>query len=168
MKQQAEIMFLHYMFAIIRLYLYACLFIITSLITGPLSVCAAVISTLVHHPISILSFLTSYEVTIASDSIVINFVLLTSYAQAAVFFLLPFGKFIPNFGQNHAFHTVKLIGSKLSFRVLLQLVLLCYVLSFGISQFVTSKFIKVQLLRSGNVHPKPVPWTIVYGSAIGI
>ena len=30
-------------------------------------------------------------------------------------------------------------------------------LSFGISQFVTGKFIWVQLLRSGNVHPNPGP-----------
>ena len=82
------------------------LFIITSLITGPLSVCAAVISTLVHHPISIFSFLTSYEVTIASDSIVINFVSLTLYAQATVLFLVPFDKFILSFGQNHAFYAV--------------------------------------------------------------
>ena len=37
-KPRAEVAFLLYMFAIIRLYLYAYLFIITSLITGPLSV----------------------------------------------------------------------------------------------------------------------------------
>ena len=86
-KRQAEVTFL---FAIICLYLYAYLFIITSLITGPLSVCATVISTPVHHPISIFSFLTSYEVTIASDSIIANFVSLTLYAQATVFFSCTF------------------------------------------------------------------------------
>ena len=107
------------MFAIIRLYLYAYLFIITSLIIGSLSVCAAVISILVHHPVSIFSFLTSYEVTIESDSIVINFVSFTLYVQATVFFLAPFGKFILNLGQSHVFHPVKLIGNKLRFRVLL-------------------------------------------------
>ena len=69
-------------------------FIITSLITGPLLVCAAVISALVHHYISIFSFLTSSEVAIASDSIVINFVSLTLYTQATVLFLVPLGKFI--------------------------------------------------------------------------
>ena len=145
------------MFAIIRLYLYVYLFIITSLITGPLSVCAAIISTPVHHPMSIFSFLTSYEVTIACNSIVIYFVSFTLYAQATVSFLVPLGKFILNSGQNHVFHVVKTIGSKLRFRVLLQLVLLCYMLSFGISQLVTGKFIRVQLLRSGNVHPNPGP-----------
>ena len=157
MKRRAEVTFLHYMFAIISLYLYAYLFISTSLITGPLSVCAAVTSTLVRHPISIFSFQTSYEVTIAPDCIVINFVSLTLYAQATVFFLVPFSKFILSFGQNHAFHAVELIGSNPRFRVLLQLVLLCYILSFGISQFVTGKFVKVQLFRSGNVHPNPGP-----------
>ena len=157
MKRRAEATLLHYMFAIIRLYLYVYLFIITSLITGPLSVCAAIISTPVHHPMSIFSFLTSYEVTIACNSIVIYFVSFTLYAQATVFFLVPLGKFILNSGQNHVFHVVKTIGSKLRFRVLLQLVLLCYMLSFGISQLVTGKFIRVQLLRSGNVHPYPGP-----------
>ena len=52
---------------------------------------------------------------------------------------------------------MELFGSNLRFRVLLQLVLLCYILSFGISQFITDKFIKVQLLRSGNVHLNPDP-----------
>ena len=52
---------------------------------------------------------------------------------------------------------MKLIGNKLRFRVLLQLVLLCYISSFGISQFVTGKFTRVQLLQFGNVHPTPGP-----------
>ena len=122
----------------------------------------------VHHPVSIFSFLTSYEVTIASDSIVINFVSLTSYVQATVFFLVPFDKFILNFDQSHVFRSVKLIGNKLSFRVLLQLVLLCYILSFGIFQFVTDKFIRVQLSGLEKSTLIRVPWTIVSGSAIGI
>ena len=86
-----------------------------------------------------------------------NLFSLTLYVQATVFFLAPFGKFIPNLGQSHVFYAVKLIGNKLRFRVLLQLVLLCYMLSFGISQFVTGKFIRMQLLRSENVHPNPGP-----------
>ena len=52
---------------------------------------------------------------------------------------------------------VKFIRNKLRFGVLLQLVLLCDILSFRIPQFVTGKFIRVQLLWSGNVHPKPGP-----------
>ena len=111
--RHAKVTFLHYMFVIIRLYLYAYFFIIISLITGLLSVCAAVISALVHHPISMFSFVTSHEVAIASDSIIVNFVSLTLYAQATVFFLVPFGKFILCFGQNHAFHVLELTGSKL-------------------------------------------------------
>ena len=138
LKRRAEATVLRYMFAIIRLYLYAYLFVITSLISGPLSVCAAVISTLVHHFTSIFP---SHEVTIAFDSIVINFILLTLYAYAAVFFVVPFGKFILNFGQNHAFHAVELIGNKLRF-VLVQLVFLFYILSLAISHFITGKFIK--------------------------
>ena len=97
-------MFLHYMFAIIRLYLYGYLFIITSLITGPPSVCAAVTSTLVHPPVSIFSFLTSYdEVTTASDSIVINFVSLTLYVQAIVFFSCTFRQISSKFWAKSCF-----------------------------------------------------------------
>ena len=83
-KRGAEVMFLHYMFAIyssvfVRISFHCYFFYNKS----TFSMCC----NLVHHPVSRFSFLTSSKVTIASDSIVINFVSLLCMPKQQPFFL---------------------------------------------------------------------------------
>ena len=106
-KQHVKGRLLDYAFLILRLYFYVYLFIAVTLITGPLSACVAAATTIIYHPETVLSYFVSYNGILIPDSVVSNFVSLTLYVQATVFFPKPLGKFILQIGHGYIFRLTK-------------------------------------------------------------
>ena len=162
-KQHVKGRLLDYAFFILRLYFYVYLFIAVTLITGPLSVCVAAATTIIYDLETVLSYLVSCNGILIPDSVVSNFVSLTLYVQATVFFLKPLGKFILQIGHGYIFQLTKLtrvyiLTFKDKFSGILRMALFCYILLLGISQFFNLKqVIQMRLHLSGNVHPNPGP-----------
>ena len=162
-KQHVKGRLLDYAFLILHLYFYVYLFIAVTLITGPLSVCVAAATTIIYHPETVLSYFVSYNGILILDSVVSNFVSLTLYVQATVFFLKPLGKFILQIGHGYIFRLTKLtrvyiLTFKDKFSGILRMVLYCYIILLGISQyFILKQVIRMRLHLSGNVHPNPGP-----------
>ena len=84
---------LDYALTVFWVFLYVYLFILMSMITGPMTICATFLLNNVPYPNCLLSCLFTKNKIVVSDSLTINFVILTLYTQTTAYFK-PLSNFI--------------------------------------------------------------------------
>ena len=157
---------LNYALTIFWVFLYVYLFILMSMITGPIVICATFFLNNVPYLNCLLSCLFTENKIVVSDSLTINFVILTLYTQTTVYFLKPLSNFIVNSVRKYA--TRLLTPSFVILRTSLNIkcvtcvciiVIFCYMSSYLYQTdfYPGPRLVRLLLLVAGDVHRHPGP-----------
>ena len=149
--------------SVIWLFLYVYHFIALSLVTMPLSFWVTAIFTYMPFLSCLLSWLFTSNGPLILDDLIINFVSVTLYAQATIYFLKPFIKFIyllaTKFFSNVLSVSKLLVVSKRGYLMRLSSFLLfVYILLSSVSNLIlVESYISLKISLAGDIHPHPGP-----------
>ena len=155
--------FLSCTLSIIWLFLYVYHFIALSLVTVPLSLWVTAVFTYMPFLSRLLSCLFASNGSLILDDLIINFASLTLYAQATVYFLKPFIKFVYLLATE-CFSDVlrvskQLMVSKKQYIIgLSRFLLFSYILLSSVCDLILAEnYISLKLILAGDIHPHPGP-----------
>ena len=149
--------------SVIWLFLYVSHFIALSLVTMPLSLWVTAIFTYMPFLSRLLWWLFTSNGPLILDDLVINFVSVTLYAQATIYFLKSFIKFVYLLARK-CFSNVlrvseRLVVSKRRYLMRLSCFLLfVYILLSSVSDLILAEsYISLKIILAGDIHPHPGP-----------
>ena len=155
--------FLSCTLSVIWLFLYVYHFIALSLVTVPLSLWVTAVFTYMPFLSRLLSWLFASTGSLILDDLIINFASLTLYAQATVYFLKPFIKFVYLLATE-CFSDVlrvskQLMVSKKQYIIgLSRFLLFSYILLSSVCDLILAEnYISLKLILAGDIHPHPGP-----------
>ena len=148
---------------VIWLFLYVYHFIALSFVTMPLSLWVTAIFTYMPFLSRLLSWLFTSNGPLILDDLVINFVSVTLYAQATIYFLKPFIKLVyllaTKYFSNVLRVSKRLVLSKRWYLMRLSSFLLfVYILLSSVSDLIlVESYISLKISLAGDIHPHPGP-----------
>ena len=144
------------------MFLYIYVFIIIASVTGPLSLWITNVITYVLY-FKYLLFYFSHQQLMITDDVFINFVSLSTCAQATIYFLKPLTCSVSLLVRNQLTNTFIFISQKIHFsrkkiHYSCQALLLIMISLSLMDQFLIANTVKSRLLIAGDIHSHPRPF----------